>query len=998
MRVPPVERRRRGGFRIRGWMIAIVVVLVVLFLSARGLAGFYTDFLWFDSVGFGSTFRGLLWARFVPAAVFTLLFFALMLVSLTVADRLAPRTRTMGPEDELLMRYQQSVGQYRGRIRVAVAAFFALVTGGSVTSQWQSWILFTNAQSFHVNDPQFGKDVGFYVFKLPFLTFLFDWLFAALIIILIVTAVAHYLNGGIRLQSPFQRVTPQVKAHLSVILALMALVKTVQYYYARFQLDFSTRGVVEGASKTDVAAQLPALNLLMVISVVAAALFVWNIWRRGWVLPIIAVGLWAFVSLVIGTIVPVLYQNFVVQPNELQKERPYIQRNIHATREAFGLDKVAVANFPYRQNLTSKSIQDNATTIDNARLWDPPVILRSFQLFEALQTFYKFADADVDRYVIDGKLRQTLIGARELNPDDLPSQTWVNRHLVYTHGYGAVVSPSNSASTDGQPNYLLSDIPPEGDIPLDRPEVYFGENLAGFSLVDAKTREFNYPQKGASNNFSRYTGKGGVALSSWLRRAAFALRFNDFNVLISGQITPKTRVLYLRGILDRVKKAAPFLHYDTDPYPVIANGRLTWLLDGYTTSDKYPYSQSFSGDGGLSGSFNYVRNSVKATVDAYDGSVHFYVVDTKDPIIKAYRSAFPQLFTDFTKMPKAIKDHLRFPQDLFRAQTDVYRTYHMINPTTFYNKADLWEVSPDPGSGEVAAPELPDVPTTAPAAPQAASSTGARIEPIYLLLKLPGETKEQFVILRPFVPVSKGNALQNLVSFMVAKSSPDDYGKLQSFTMPTGNNNVFGPVQVNSTILNTDSISSQFTLLNQQGSRVVQGSLQLIPIEDSLIYIRPIYVVSASQKQPAFRFVVVFYAGKAVIATTIQKALVQFDAFRDLPGVNPPTTTPTTPGQPTTPTTPTAPETESAASLLNQATGVYNDAQTALKAGDFAKYGDLSKQLGALLDRAAAALNGTGATTPTTGASPSTSTTTTTTKPKSTSAAGGGSQALSAHR
>jgi uncharacterized membrane protein (UPF0182 family) len=980
-------------------MIAIVVVLVVLFLSARGLAGFYTDFLWFDSVGFGSTFRGLLWARFVPAAVFTLLFFALMLVSLTVADRLAPRTRTMGPEDELLMRYQQSVGQYRGRIRVAVAAFFALVTGGSVTSQWREWILFTNSQSFHVNDPQFGKDVGFYVFKLPFLTFLFDWLFAALIIILIVTAVAHYLNGGIRLQSPFQRVTPQVKAHLSVILALMALVKTVQYYYARFQLDFSTRGVVEGASKTDVAAQLPALNLLMVISVVAAALFVWNIWRRGWVLPIIAVGLWAFVSLVIGTIVPVLYQNFVVQPNELQKERPYIQRNIHATRDAFGLDKVAVESFPYRNNLTSQSIEDNAATIDNARLWDPPVILRSFQLFQALQTFYKFADADVDRYVIDGKLRQTLIGARELNPDDLPSQTWVNRHLVYTHGFGAVVSPSNSASSDGQPNYLLSDIPPEGDIPLDVPEVYFGENLQGFSLVDAKTREFNYPQKGASNNFTRYTGKGGVALSSWLRRAAFALRFNDFNVLISGQITPKTRVLYLRGILDRVKKAAPFLRYDTDPYAVIANGRLVWMLDGYTTSDKYPYSQSFTGEGGLSGSFNYVRNSVKATVDAYDGSVRFYVVDEKDPVIRAYRSAFPQLFTDYKKMPGELKKHLRFPQDLFRAQTDVYRTYHMINPTTFYNKADLWEVSPDPGLGEV--PSTPSDSTgaaaTASQAPQAASSTGARIEPIYLLLKLPGETQEQFVILRPFVPVSKGNALQNLVSFMVAKSDPLDYGKLQSFTMPTGNNTVYGPVQVNSTILNTDRISSQFTLLNQQGSRVVQGSLQLIPIEDSLIYIRPIYVVSASQKQPAFRFVVVFYDGKAVIATTVEKALVQFDAFRDLPGVTPPTTTPTTPGQPTTPTTPTGPETETAASLLAQASTVYDNAQAALRAGDFAKYGELNQQLGTLLDRAAAALNGTAATTPTTGGTPLTSTTTTT-KPRTTTTTDGGSQALSAHR
>src|SRR4051794_15658340 len=878
MRVPPVERRRRGGFRIRGWMIAIVVVLVVLFLSARGLAGFYTDYLWFDSVGFGQTWRALLWARFAPTAVFTVLFFVLMFFSLTVADRLAPRTRTMGPEDELLARYQQSVGQYSGRIRIAVAAFFALVTGGSVASQWQEWILFTNAKSFGVKDPQFGKDVGFYVFRLPFFTFLFDWLFAALIIILIVTAVAHYLNGGIRLQSPFQRVTPQVKAHLSVILALMALVKTAQYYFARFQLNFSTRGAVEGASKTDVAAQLPALNLLMVISVVAAALFVWNIWRRGWVLPIIAVGLWAFVSLVIGTIVPVVYQQFFVQPNELQKERPYIERNIEATREAFNLDDVGVENFPYKENLNTQSIVNNATTIQNARLWDPPVILRNFQLFEALQTFYKFDDADVDRYTIDGKLVQTLGAARELNPPDLPSQTWVNRHLVYTHGYGAVVSPGNSASSDGQPNYLLSDIPPEGDIPLDQPEVYFGENLDGFSLVDAKSREFNFPRKGANNAYTRYRGSGGVELSSWLRRAAFALRFNDFNVLISGQITPKTKVLYLRGIMDRVKKAAPFLHYDQDPYAVIADGKLVWMLDGYTTTDRYPYSQSFDGEGGLNTSFNYVRNSVKVTIDAYNGTIKYYVVDNKDPIIEAYRSAFPKLFSDFKDMPNAIKAHLRYPQDLFRAQTDQYRAYHMTNPTTFFTKADLWEVSPDPGSGEVSAAQIQDevqTPTST-NVPQAASSTGRRIDPIYLLTKVPGEEREEFLILRPFVPVSKGNALQNLVSFMVARSGPNQYGRLQSFDMPTGSDTVWGPVQVNNTILNTDTISSRFTLLNQQGSSVVRGSMQLLPIDDSILYIRPIYVVSRGGRQPAFRFVVVFYGGVAKLGTSVEEALQQF--------------------------------------------------------------------------------------------------------------------------
>ena len=976
-------------------MIAVVVVIAVLFLSARGLAGFYTDYLWFDSVGFGSTWRGLLWARFAPTAVFTVLFFVLMLVSLTVADRLAPRTRTMGPEDELLARYQQSVGQYSGRIRIAVAAFFALVTGGSVASQWQQWILFTNAKSFGVDDPQFGKDVGFYVFRLPFLTFLFDWLFAALIIILIVTAVAHYLNGGIRLQSPFQRVTPQVKAHLSVILALMALVKTAQYYFARFQLNFSNRGVVEGASKTDVAAQLPALNLLMVISIVAAALFVWNIWRRGWVLPIIAVGLWAFVSLVIGTIVPVVYQNFFVVPNEQQKERPYIARNIEATREAFNLDDVKVQSYPYKEDLNSQSIVDNSTTIENARLWDPPVILRNFQLFEALQTFYKFDDADVDRYVIDGKLVQTLSAARELNPPDLPSQSWVNRHLVYTHGYGAVVSPGNSAS-EGQPNYLLSDIPTEGDIPLDQPEVYFGENLDGFALVDAKSREFNFPRKGGSNAYTRYKGDGGVVLSSWLRRAAFALRFNDFNVLISGQITPKTKVLYLRGILDRVKKAAPFLRYDDDPYAVIADGKLVWMIDGYTTSDRYPYSQSMNGEGGLNGSFNYVRNSVKVTIDAYNGTIKFFVVDKQDPVIQAYRSAFPKLFTDFSEMPDAVKRHLRYPQDLVRAQTDQYRSYHVTNPTTFFTGSERWEVSPDPGSGEVSAAVVEESANQTPQStttPQAAASTGRRIDPIYLLTRVPGEQREEFLILRPFVPVSKGNALQNLASFMVARSGPNQYGRLESFNMPRGSDTVWGPVQVNNTILNTDEISSRFTLLNQQGSSVVQGSMQILPIEDSLIYVRPIYVVSRGGRQPAFRFVAVFYAGTAVLGTSVEDALQKFPEFR---GIAPSTPTP----GPTPTPTPGQPSGESLATILERASQVYDEAQAALRAGNFARYGELSEQLGELLDEAAQLVTaGTGPDdTESGGSSTSSSSSTTTSTTTTTAPADGGSQALARRR
>jgi uncharacterized membrane protein (UPF0182 family) len=959
-------------------MIAVLVVLVVLFLSARGVAGFYTDYLWFDSVGFGTTWRGLLWARFAPAAVFTIGFFVMMLTSLTLADRLAPRTRGLGPEDEMLARYQQSVGPYSGRIRLAITAFFALIAGGSVSGEWEHWILFTHAQSFGIEDPQFHQDVGFYVFRLPFLTFVFGWLFAALIIILIVTAIAHYLNGGIRLQSPFQRVTPQVKAHLSVILALMALVKTAQYYLARFELDFSTRGVVQGASKTDVAAQLPALNLLMVISVVAAALFVWNIWRRGWVLPIIAVGLWAFVSLVIGTIFPAVYQKFGVDPNAQTKEQPYIARNIAATRNAFQLDDVTVRAFDYRQNLTQQSIADNSVTVDNARLWDPTIILRDYQIVQGLQTFYKFGDADTDRYTVDGSLRQVMISARELNLEDLPSQSWVNRHIVYTHGYGAVVSPANSADGDGLPEYALKDIPPQGSIQLDRPELYFGERLDGFSLVDAEQDEFNFPRRGGRDARTRYSGKGGVDLSSLARRAAFALKYSDVNLLISGQISDKTRIIYERDVRARVEKAAPFLQFDADPYPVIADGRLLWMMDGYTTTNEYPYAQRFHGAGGLDHSFNYVRNSVKATVDAYDGTIRMYVADPKDPLIKAWRAAFPKLFTDYSKMPKAVQEHVRYPQDLFKAQTDVYRKYHVTNPSTFFQGTSFWDVSPDPGSGPITLSTVEGQTGTpsSTTAPQSASSTENRIEPIYVLMRLPGETKVQFLLLRPFVPVSRGNALRNLRAFMVAKAEPNAPNRLQSFQTSAGNN-VPGPPQVNSTINNTDAISERYTLLGSRGSQVWQGSLQLLPVDDSLLYIRPIYVISNSGAQPNFRFVVVFYAGSAKIAPTIDGALEQFGLVPPgTAGETPETpTTPENPENPESPTTPESPPTPGGATvdaLLQQATQAYSAAEQARKNGDLGEYQKQVTRVGELLQQAAAAM---GASTPS-----STSSTTSTTR------------------
>jgi uncharacterized membrane protein (UPF0182 family) len=994
MRVPTAEPRRRSRFRLRGWIIGIVVVLVILLFSLRGLAGFYTDYLWFDSLGQGSTWSSLLAARVAPALVFTVVFFVIMLANLIIADRLAPKYRAMGPEDELIARYQQVAGPYMMRIRIGVSLFFALIAGIGVSSQWQQWILFTHYQSFHQVDPQFHKDIGFYVFQLPFLKFIAEWLFAGLVIVLIVTAVEHYLNGGIRFQSPFQRVTPQVKAHLSVILAVMALVKTAQYYLGRFELNFSTRGVVEGASATDVKAQLPALNLLIFISIVAAALFLWNIRRRGWVLPIIAVGLWAFVSLVIGTIYPAAYQQFKVGPNEYQAEQKYIARNIRATRDAFGLDTVSNEDFNFTSlkslgpSQAQQLVDSNSGTIDNARLWDPNVIRDTYSTLQNLQTYYQIGDVDIDRYLIDGKVQQVLIAARGLNSADLPSQSFVNRHIVYTHGYGAVASPSNSAQADGNPNFLLRDVPVKGaGIKMNSgppSEIYFAENLGSYVLTGAKQAEFNYQRAGATDQFTRYKGKDGVKLSNFVRRAAFALRFGSLDPLISGQINSNTKLLMERDIRARVTKLAPFLKFDADPYPVVLGNRTLWIMDGYTTSDMYPYGQSLGGEGSLNSSFNYVRNSVKVTVDAYQGTVTFYVFDKTDPIIKAYESAFPDLFTDGSRMPADVRAHLRYPEDLFKSQSAMFGRYHVTEPKRFYDGSAKWLVSPDPGSGRLSNDLLSEATAAAnsPSAqsnaqPQAASSTGARIAPYYLNIRLPNQrdNSEHFVVLVPFVPVSSGNSQTRLVSFLAADSDPGQYGKLSSFTMPQGQT-VEGPVQVNNNIVRTSAISQAITLLNQQGSQVIQGSMQLIPIGNSLVYVRPFYTQSRGNgAYPLFQFVVVYsqsygaYCGPTVNdaldqmlgrASPVTTCNVSSNAPSGGTGTGSPgTTTTTTPSATTTspattsPTTTTVPPASgSVQDLLNQAAKDLDDAQTALTNGNLAEYQRLVDEARTLVKQA----------------------------------------------
>lgn len=955
-RLPRPNRRRVG-------LLAVVSVFFFLLTSMRGVASFYTDYLWFDEVGFTSVWRGVLGAKVLLAAVFTAIFFVGMWASLTIADRIAPRFRPVGPEDELVQRYRDAVGPRAGTVRTGAAALFALIFGLGVSSQWQNWILFRNSTSFGAEDQQFGRDIGFFVFRLPFLSFLVNWAFVALVIITFLTIVAHYLNGGIRLpQTSLERVTPAVKTHVSVLLALMALVKAAGYWLQRFELSMSTRGAVDGPTYTDVEAQLPAIRLLIFISLIAFVLFLINIFVRGWLLPGLAVGLWVLVSVLAGGVYPAFIQQFRVEPAEVTRERPYIVRNIRGTRAAFGMDKVEEKPFRYAEDLSPTDLEQNQATIRNVRLWDPRFVRTTYQRLQEIRSYYQFNDVDVDRYDVGGSQLQTLVSARELNPDDLPSTSWVNTRLSFTHGYGAVISPANAVTAEGQPEFLVKDVPPTGQPEIKEPRIYYGEESNEYAIVASKQREIDFQSPTGRTETSRYAGRGGVPMSSFLRRFAFALRFGDINPLISNLVTPSSRAMYVRSINERVQKAAPFLRYDSDPYPLVLDGRIVWVQDAYTVTSRYPYSQRADTEqvpptSGLNGRFNYVRNSVKVTIDAYDGTMKFYVTDPDDPLVRAYQKAFPSLFTPMSQMSTELRSHLRYPEDLFRVQTNMYGRYHITDPADFYNSSDAWTVAQDPGSGPIGdAPADAVTATTSVRAPGvvARPARSARMDPTYLLLRLPEDERESFLLLRPFVPVSQGDRQQNLSAFMTAKSDPDDYGKLQAFILPRGRQ-IDGPALINSRIQSTAEIAQELTLLNREGSRVQQGNVLVIPIRNSLLYIRPIYVEATRNPVPELRKVVVVYGRRAVMGNSLQEALTK------LFGAAPPTLeTPTAPGPGGQPAV--APD---VSALLDQAAAAFREAEEALRNGDLAGYQAKVKQAQTLVDQAAAASDGQSTTTTT---------------------------------
>jgi len=866
----PRTRQHRG----RWWLLGVAIVLIVLLASLRSLATLYTDRLWFSSVKLTSVWDTLLGVKLGLFASFGGLFFVLLWVNLIVCDRVSSSADTTDPEDELVRRYQRIVRPYANRIYAGLSVIVALIAAAGTIGEWQNWLLFTHGQSFGIKDPQFGMDAGFYVFKLPFLEFLVNWLIVSLIVILVFTAVFHYLNGGIRTQRARPRVRPVVKAHLSVLLALIALAKAAGYVLAKYQLVTSTNGFTEGAGYTDVHARLPALELLFWISLAAAAVLVWNIRRQGWTLPILAVGLWAFVALVIGVIYPAIAQA-IVNPSQNSREAPYIARNIKATRYAYNLtsSNVTTSSYPANTTLTPAQVIENSPTFDNIRLWDPnpQISLPTINKLQYAHGYYTFNGLAVDRYKIAGQLQPVLVGVRQVNQSGIASPTWVNTHLQYTHGEGMVIAQANKATAKGDPTFAVQNVPPssvKGAPKVTQPDVYFGIAYPGYVVANTKEDEI-----GTGN--PHYTGNGGVQLSSFLRRAAFAIRLGDFNLLISGQVTQQSRIMFVRDIQQMAQKAAPFLSWDADPYPVLVGGQIEWVLDGYTTTANYPYSENASSvlvpqGSGLPGSYNFVRNSVKLVVNAYSGSMTFYAMDN-DPVLRTYEAAFPGMFTPASGMPHDLRAHLRYPEDMFSVQAALFGRYHLSSPNNFYNANGAWTLSPSAGAGS-STQALQVTLTTNPQG-QTISGSIAPMSPLYQVLQEPGTKGQSFTISDAYVPFTTGTTSQNLSAFVMGTYSVGTGGKLHVYVTPGGQ--TVGPALAESEIQQNATVSQAITLLDQHGSSVLLGNILMLPVGNAVLYVRPLYVESSGNPQPELTDVISVLGQNVQIQPTVQQSLQQ---------------------------------------------------------------------------------------------------------------------------
>ena len=933
------NRRRRGPLPI------VIAILVVASVALVSLSGFYADWLWFKSVDFTEVWSTILLTK---ATVFVVAGFATSLIitlNIYLAFRKRPLYVPLTVEADNLERYRSQIEPIRRLVLVGLSLVLFYFGGSSGSQLWDTWLLFKNSTPFGVTDPQFGLDISFFTFKLPMYQALVAWGISTLVFAIIGSAVVHYLYGGIRPQVAQERTTVAARVQLSVLLGLVVLLKAGAYWLDRFALALKDNKLITGLTYTDVNALLPAKAILTGIAVICSLLFFANIVRKSWLLPAAGTALLVISSVLIAGIYPAAIQQFQVKPSESSKEAPFIQRNIDATRDAFGLSAVEVQDFQATLNASAGQLSKDAATISNIRLMDPNVLSPTFRQLQQIKPYYTFgASLDIDRYKVDGVSHDTIVAIRELNIDGNPSRNWINDHLVYTHGFGFVAAYGNVRDADGKPSFIVGDLPPTKGLGEFEPRVYFGENVPDYSIIGGTTTgdpvEFDYPDDASANGQKNvtYSGKGGVPVGSLFNKLIFALKYQEQRILLSNLINKDSKILFERNPRDRVAKVAPWLTLDGDPYPALVDGRVLWIIDGYTTSAGYPYSRrttlssatsdaltanstSITAQGNQS--VNYIRNSVKATVDAYDGTVSLYQWDESDPVLKTWAKAFPKSLKPKSEISDQLMEHIRYPEDMFRIQRDILSAYHVQTAAAFYGGQDFWRVPRDPSTFGANAGNQP---------------------PYYMTMQLPGSDKAAFSLTTPFVP--RGGR-ENLAAFAVVNSQAGpDYGKITVLQLPRSTN-VAGPSQVASNFEAKPEVANSLSLLRQGGSDVVLGNLLTLPVGGGLLYVQPVYVRATSNAAayPLLQKVLVSFGDQIGYSDTLKGALDQ--VFAGNSGTSE-TGTATGSGKPTTGTT-------DLANALASAKQALADGQAALAKGDFTAYGKAQDRLKAAIAAAISA-------------------------------------------
>ena len=844
-----------------------VIGLILLFVLVSFARSVYTDWLWYGALGFKGVFVKILVTRIVLFFVGAAVFAVLLSISLYVAHRFSrgPVALPLTPDAVDLLRKLVVWGS------VVAVVVLSVIFGSVFASRWEIFLKFTNSVPFGTLDPVFNKDISFFVFSLPVYSFIQGWLLGVAIIIVLATGAMYFVNFNLR-GIAFSLTTP-MKIQASVIIGILMFVLAWGHWLDRWELVLSDQGAVFGAAYADIHARRPALLILTIIAGASGVLMFANAYLRGVRLLVGAAALWIVMAIALAAVWPALMQQFTVNPNEFVKEAPYIARNIQFTRQGFGLDGIEEAFYQAETSVTAEDVAENTQTVKNIRLWDPRPLSDVYKQIQLIRPYYDFKDADVDRYTIDGEYRQVLLSAREVAPEKLEeeSQTWVNRRLIYTHGIGLAMSPATDFTPEGRPEFFAKDIPTDGVIPIassasadvalqvDNPRIYYGENTVDYVIVNTNTDELDYQTELGELFRNNYSGRGGVRLSSFLRRLAYAWQFADINILISGEITGDSLIQYRREIRERISTVAPFLVLDGDPY-IVAAERLFWMQDAYTVTDHYPYSDMLGDPEGVS--LNYMRNSVKVTVDAFDGTLRFHIWDRSDPIVKTYEKVFPSLFVPKDELPPSLQAHVRYPQDLFAIQAEKYAKYHMRDPQIFYNNEDLWAI-PNEKFGQ--------------------SESLQPVEPYYVIMKLPGEDEVEFVQLLPYTP----NQRQNLIGWLAARSDGDNYGKLAAFNFPK-DRQIDGPEQVEARIDNDQDISAWFTLRCTEGSFCIRGNLLVIPIGASILYAEPIYIQAEGVTFPELKRVILASGERVVMEDSLDEALVSLVGVSALASVSPP--------------------------------------------------------------------------------------------------------------